>query len=384
MKGIFSVKRLVVGTVALALVAVVVVRVLQASAPVEPTLDVEEIRQQSGVPVEVVEVEAAAMEARRSFTGSVRGIRSATVRARTGDEILEIPVRVGQRVAEGTVVVRQSSQGSMASVRQAEAAFEQARRAADRLRPLHERGAVSDQDWDNALTALQVAEANLEAAQRSVVLTSPIAGVVTDVLVTPGTFPGNGDPLVRISDLTQVQLLLQVSPEQKAELSLGQPAFVPGSEVGGRVTRIALQADPETRLVEVEVTFPGRVTEPTAAGGGRGEASSGGTDASGGSGQEGGARAGSGGSAVLPGALATVDIVVGTRESALQIPTAALHGEDVWIVDSDGLAHRRPVRLGLRARDRLEVLEGLGPGDRVVTSGASLLSEGVQTRVVAG
>jgi RND family efflux transporter MFP subunit len=369
MNGLFSVKRMVVGVFVLALVAVVVIRVMQASAPVEPTLDVEEIHQREGIPVEVVEVTATPMEARRTFTGSVRGVRSATVRARTGDEILEIPVRVGQRVQEGDVVVRQSSQGSMASVRQAEAAFEQARRTADRLRPLHERGAVSDQDWDNALTALRVAEANLESAQRSIVLTSPIAGVVTDILETPGTFPENGDPLVRISDLAQVQFLLQVSPEQRNELAMRQPAYLPGREVEGRVTRIALQADPGTRLVEVEVTFPGSVTRPTA------------PPASGAAGSSGAA---SGAAAVLPGALATVEIVVGTRESALQIPPAALHGDAVWVVDAEGLAHRRPVTVGLRARDRLEVLEGLAPGDRVVTSGASLLSEGVLARIVTG
>jgi multidrug efflux pump subunit AcrA (membrane-fusion protein) len=76
--------------------------------------------------------------------------------------------------------------------------------------------------------------------------------------------------------------------------------------------------------------------------------------------------------------------VVGTRESALQIPPAALHGDAVWVVDADGLAHWRPVTVGLRARERLEVLEGLAPGDRVVTSGASLLSEGVQARIVTG
>jgi multidrug efflux pump subunit AcrA (membrane-fusion protein) len=272
-------------------------------------------------------------------------------------------------VQEGDVVVRQSSQGSMASVRQAEAAFEQAQRTADRLRPLHERGAVSDQDWDNALTALRVAEANLEAARKSIVLTSPIAGVVTNVLVTPGTFPGDGDPLVRISDLSQVQLLLQVSPEQKAELALGQPAFLPTNDIGGRVTRIALQADPETRLVEVEVTFPGSVTRPATVG------------ASGSAGSSGIAP---GTAAVLPGALATVEIVVGTRDSALQIPTAALNGDAVWVVDAEGRAHRMPVTLGLRARDRLEVLGGLAPGDRVVTSGASLLSEGAEARIVEG
>jgi membrane fusion protein (multidrug efflux system) len=240
----------------------------------------------------------------------------------------------------------------MASVLQAEAAFEQAQRMVDRLRPLHERGAVSDQDWDNALTGLRVAEANLDSARRSIVLTSPITGVVTDVLETPGSFPGNGDPLVRISDLSQIQVLLQMSPDQREELALGQAAFLPEGGVEGRVTRVALQADPETRLVEVEVTFPGRAWT-----------------------QQGGGP---------PGTLATVEIRVGLRESALQVSPSAVQDGAVWVVNGEGLARRRQVEVGLRARDGVEVVAGLEPGDRVVTAGASLLSEGIPVRIVGG
>jgi RND family efflux transporter MFP subunit len=359
MKGVFSVKRIVVGVIALGLAAVVVARVIQASNPPEPTQDVEEIREDAGMPVEVMEVVPTSLEARRSFTGPVRGIRSATVRARTGDEILEIPATVGRRVAQGDVVVRQSSQGSMASVRQAQAAFEQAQRNVDRLRPLHQKGAVSEQDWDNAQTALRVAEANLEAARKSVVLTSPIDGIVTDILVTPGTFPATGDPLVRISDLSQVQVLLQVSPDQRRELSMGQTAYLEGGSTPGRITRIALQADPQSRLVEVEVTFPGGAARTLA-------------------GQE------AQGAAVLPGTLANVEVVVGTRDAALLVPPVALHDGSVWVVDHQDQAHRRPVETGLRATDQIEIVEGLSPGDRVVTAGASLLSEGTRVRIVGG
>lgn len=345
-------KRIILGVVVLALAAVVVVRVIQASAPVEPSPDVDQIRQRTGIPVEVVPVRAGPLEVRRNFTGTVRGIRGATVRARTGDEILEIPVRVGQRVAEGEILVRQSSQGSMAAVRQAEAAFEQARRTVERLRTLYEKGAVSEQDWDSALTGLRVAEANLEAARRSVVLTSPLAGVVTDVLATPGTFPGIGDPLVRIADLSRVQVLLELSPQQVAELAVGQPAFLTGTPARGQVTRIALQANPESRLVEVEVTFPGGSWVQDAG--------------------------------ILPGTLASVEILVGAKESALQVPVSAFQDGHVWVVGSDATAALRAVRVGLRARDLVEVLEGLAEGEQVVTAGASLLSEGAKVRIVGG
>ena len=169
-------KKIVFGIIGLFLVVLVVVRVVQASAEQDIPPGVEEIRRQSGIPVEVATARSGPLVVSREFTGTVRGIRSATIRARTGDEIVEIPVRVGQRVAAGDVLIRQSQEGSMASVRQAEAAYEQASRTVERLRPLREQGAISEQDWDNATTALSVAEANLAAARSSVELTSPIAG----------------------------------------------------------------------------------------------------------------------------------------------------------------------------------------------------------------
>jgi membrane fusion protein, multidrug efflux system len=360
MKGIFSKKGMITGLALLVVAALVVIRIIQASAEVEPTPDVDEIRRQTGVPVEVVMVEEGPLEVRRAFTGTLRGIRSASIRAQTADEILEIPLRVGQRVREGDVLVRQSAQTSMASVRQAEAAYEQASRTVERLRPLRERGAISEQDWDGALTALRVAEANVEAARRAVVLTSPISGIVTDILVTPGSFPGIGDVLVQLSDLSRVQVLLQVSQEQSRELARGQETHLPAHGLRGEVTRIALQADAISRLVEVELTFPG-----TAPGGGAPEAA---------------APPGT----VLPGALVQTEVVVARRASALAVPRVALHDGAVWVVDGDGIAHLRTVEVGLMGRDRAEILGGLRAGERVVVAGASLLSDGMRTRVVGG
>ncbi|HSW30329.1 MAG TPA: efflux RND transporter periplasmic adaptor subunit [Longimicrobiales bacterium] len=346
MKG-FSLKQIVAGVFLLALVGLVALRIVQATAEVAPTPDVDQIRAESGIPVEVVAAELAPLEVRRSFTGALRGVRSATLVARTADEILEIPVRVGQRVGEGTVLVRQSAQGSMAAVNQAQAAYEQAQRTAERLGPLHERGAISDQDWDGAQTALRVAQANLDAARRAVVLTSPISGVVTDVMVTAGSFPKSGDPLVRVSDLSRVQVLLGLSPEQAAELARGQQAHLPAQGLEGEVTRIALQADPDTRLVEVELTFPGSAS-------------------------------------VTPGTLVQADVVVGSKEQALVVPRAALQDGGVWVVGDGDRVQLRTVQLGLQGSDRVEILSGLQADERVVVAGASLLSEGALARVVEG
>lgn len=343
-------KRIVWGALGLALVALVAFRIVQASRGAPEAPEVDEIRARTGIPVEVTAAREGELVVRREFTGVLRGIRSTTIRARTGDEILDIPVRVGDRVRTGDVVIRQSSQGSMASVRQASAAHEQAQRNVERLRPLRERGAISEQDWDNALTALQVAEANLEAARRSVALESPIDGVVTDIMVNRGAMPEPGDPLARVSDLSRLQVALQVSPEQARELAVGQPAAVPAHGLEGTLTRVALQADPVSRLLEVELTFPGASATADA----------------------------------VPGTLVTAQVEVGRRASAVLVPRSAVSDGVVWIVDSAGVAHRRAVVTGLEGEGQVEIREGLAAGEPVVVAGASLLSDGAQTRIVGG
>lgn len=351
------IRRIVLWVAGIGLLSLVVLRVVQASRGVPPAAEVDEIRARTGIPVEVALVAEGPLVVRRRFTGVLRGIRSATIRARTGDEIVAIPVRVGQRVREGEVVVRQSSQGSMAAVRQAEAAYEQAKRTVDRLRPLQERGAISEQDWDNAVTGLRVAEANLDAARRSVDLVSPISGVVTDVLLTRGSMPEPGDPLMRVSDLSRVQVLIDASVGQVRELSVGQPARLAGHGLEGRVSRVALQADPESRLLEVELTFPGP--------GSRSAASS--------------ER-----EPIVPGALVNAEIEVGRRAKALLIPEEAVRAGAVWVVDTESVARQRTVATGLVGNGSVEILSGLSAGEQVVIAGASLLSEGARTRVVGG
>ncbi len=350
------IKRLFFGVIVLGLVALAVLRVVQASVQEEPPPDVEEIRRDSGIPVEVARVESGPLVVTRDFTGTVRGIRSATIRARTSDEIVEVSVREGKRVNTGDVLIRQSPEGSMASVRQAEAAYDQASRNVERLRPLREQGAISEQDWDNAVTAMSVAEANLEAARRSVEFVSPIDGVVTDVLETRGTVPSPGDPLVRVSDLSQLRVLLEVSTSQASELEVGQLASLPAHGLEGRVSRIALEADPTTRLLQIELTFPGS------------SRSAGSSSAS----------------RVVPGGFENIQVVVGKRESTLLVPRAAIDEGAVWAVNDSGVVSRQAVTTGLVATDRVEVIEGLSAGDRVVVAGASLLSDGARVRIVGG
>jgi len=69
-------KRIVFTPIGLALIALVILRIIQASTGGEAAVDVDQIRQQTGIPVEVAEARTGTLVVHRSFTGTIRGIRS--------------------------------------------------------------------------------------------------------------------------------------------------------------------------------------------------------------------------------------------------------------------------------------------------------------------
>jgi membrane fusion protein, multidrug efflux system len=328
------------------ILVVVVIRVIQASADRPEAATIEQIRAQRGVPVAVAAAEAGPFVIWRDYSGTVSGVSEAVVRARSGDQVAAILVGVGDRVSRGQVLVRQTGESTAARLRQAEAAMAQARSTVERLRPLHEAGAISDQEWEQALTQLELASGDVAAARDMLTITSPLAGTVTEIVARPGMIPSAGDPLLRVADLSQLVVYLRVSAGEAAELRAGQPARSVGAG-DGRVRRVALQADPATRLVEIEVIFPP-------------------------------------GSALIPGTLATVGVQVAERPNAIQVPRGAVRDGAVWIVDEENRASRRFVQTGLEGADRVEILSGVEPGERVVVEGGALLSEGALVRIVNG
>jgi RND family efflux transporter MFP subunit len=329
----------------LGLVLLVVYRVIQASTPADAVPTVEQIRAEQGVPVSVADAEAGPLDVWREFNGTVSGAQEGIVRARSGDQVAAVPVQVGQRVGRGQVLVRLSGEGAGARVRQAEAARRQAASTVARLRPLHEAGAISDLEWEQAQTQLELATADVVAARDILSLTSPLAGTVTEVLARPGMIPSSGDPLVRVADLSQLVVYLRVSATEAAEIREGRPARATTFGATGSVRRIALQADPETRLVEVQVGFPPAV-------------------------------------GLIPGTLATVEIQVASRENTITVPRVAVRDGHVWVAGEDGRATWRPVQIGVQTHDRAEIISGMTAGERVVVDGGALLSEGARVRIV--
>jgi RND family efflux transporter MFP subunit len=179
-------------------------------------------------------------------------------------------------------------------------------------------------------------------------LRSPIDGTVVAVDAAPGAFVAEGHELLRIVDLDRVWLQVQI-PE--ADVSRVQGArgawftvdgfadpFEIDAQRGGRVVALGGVVDPQTRTVPLMFEF------------------------------------GNPDGALRIGMFARVHVLTGEPINGLAIPLTAViddGGQYVAYVQASGEAfERRPIRLGIRDGDWVQVLDGLEAGERVVTRGA--------------
>lgn len=178
-------------------------------------------------------------------------------------------------------------------------------------------------------------------------LNSPISGTVVERNGTIGATVGSDANLFKIIDLSRVWIDANVFEKDLERVRIGQlvnikvPAF-PDATFTGRVILISSTIDPDTRTVQVRT----EVANPD--------------------GQ------------LKPDMFANVEIVTAGRRQAISVPLAAVLDEGgrsvVFIADGNNYT-KKEVTLGLKSDDRVEIVQGLNAGDKVVTKGNYLLME---------
>ena len=316
-----------------------------------------------------IEVSAAPLRATPvvtpvEVTGTATAIRVAEIGSPLAARVEAIAVTEGQRVEEGDLLVRLDDQQARLQASQAAAAASAAKVQADlaaaereRLGPLAERGTIAPSRLDQLAAQADAAEANARAArsatwaaQRMVVdtkVTAPFAGTVVDVAVELGELPMRAPYLVRLVDLSTLEVTARVHARELAHLAVGDPivAKFPDLErtVEGKLGRLGREIDPATRTVEVVA----QIDNPDGA--------------------------------IPSGIFAEVRITPTVERRGLVVPRAAVAegegGSIVYTVDGN-VARAHPVRVRAIDSQRLEIVEGVAAGAVLVMSGVDGLVDG--------
>ena len=196
------------------------------------------------------------------------------------------------------------------------------------------------------------AEAQLSYSE----IRSPIDGVVTDRPLYPGEMAAAGTAVVTVMDLSAVIAKAHIPQADAQLLKLGDKGTisVPGldSPVEGTVTVVSPALDPNSTTVEVWLEAKNPKQQ------------------------------------LKPGTSVQLSLTAKTVKDALVVPAAAvITGADgsstVMVAGGDGRAHQRAVKLGIRQDDYVQILEGVGAGDKVVTTGAYGLPDNTKIKVEA-
>jgi len=304
-------------------------------------------------------------------TGSLAPLTEATVKAKVAGELVAVTVREGESVKQGQMLARIDPTEVQARVaaRQAdvEAAKAQliwAQKNRGTQKALLDKAFISQNAFDNiqsnydvAAARLRAAAADLVVAQKSLgdaVLSAPFSGIVSQRHAQPGERVALDAKVVSIVDLSRLQLEAPVPPMAIGLVKVGQPMNfrVEGfgeREFAGRIERINPAATAGSRSISVYAVIDNR---------------------------EGLLRGGM----FAQGALTLSRI-----DHALAVPGSAVREEIgqtfVYAID-DGMVKRKSVKVGAPdAAGRVQVLEGLAAGERIVRVNLGSLREGVAARL---
>jgi HlyD family secretion protein len=364
-------------------------------------------RRERAVQVRLEPVGKKSLVATVTASGRIVPKSAVDISADITGRIVTIPVKEGQMVTKGTLLLRiDPSQyeaavaraqamlsSAEASALQARANRDQSKRALDRANTLKETAPnlVSAEQLEQAQTQYDVGEALANSAEHQVsqaraglreaqdalaktVLRSPIDGQVTRVAVeegevaVPGTFSRETGLLMTVSDLSVIIVKVQVDETDVVRLHMGDSADItidafPDTSFSGRVSKVsqsailAAAAAQATGTADRAVDYDVEVTLDRPP-------------------QD-----------IRPDLSATAKIITATRDSTLSIPIIALtvrehkpistenapvdttkakkETEGVFVVDG-GTAQFRPVKVGIAGEEYFEVLEGLREGDTIV------------------
>ena len=318
----------------------------------------------------------------RQWVGTVNGVENAEVRARTEGYLTTISYQQGGYVKKGDVLFQIDSRPFVAALDQAKGQLEEAKATmlgveldAKRAQELFDTKVISEQEYTNKtqlyqtkLAAVTAAQAAVEQAQLNLDYTnivSPLDGIAGQQEAQVGDLVGTGSNaiLTTVSQIDPIWFYLQISeqtyweyadrlkelmavPEAKrkenVELILADGSVYPHK---GKFAFINRQVDPKTGTIQVAVSFPN--PELT----------------------------------LRPGQYGIARAEIQTIPNALLIPQQAvsqLQGNNqVAVVNPDGKAEIRAVKVGATYQNMIEVTEGVKVGEKVIVEGFQRVRQGV-------
>ncbi len=296
---------------------------------------------------------------RLEAVGTAVANEQVTLAAPVTERIVRLNFDDGGYVRQGQIIaVLQQAQQS-AQLREIQAREREAEQQLERVQALKDRGFATRSNYDSQVAATAATQAQAQAVRAAIgerVIRAPFSGWVSLRNISVGAIASQGTAIATISDISTIKLDFPVPETVLAAIRPGldieaRSAAYPDRVFRGRIHTVDPVVDPNTRAVMVRARLPNADR------------------------------------LLRPGMMLTVDIARAPR-SNLAVPELAVIGEGdsrfVYVLDEAGRARRAPVRTGVRMGGRIEIVDGLAAGQRVITEGVVKVSDGMAVRLDDG
>lgn len=197
-------------------------------------------------------------------SGQTEADRRAVLATRAGGIIAELPVKQGDRVKAGDLILRLEAEEKTAAIETARQLLAQREAETEAAERLAKSGNMPRLQLDSARSALAAARSQLEAATAELSrleIRAPFDGLVDRVKVEQGSSVSQGAEVATILSLDPVVAVGEVSERDLGFLEIGEPAevrLVSGDVVEGTLRYVSRDATTQTRTFRVEVAIPNK------------------------------------------------------------------------------------------------------------------------------
>lgn len=302
----------------------------------------------------------------RKFPGKAKATQEVDLAFEVGGKLIERPVNIGDTVKKGDVIARLNPRDFKSRVKSTKAELKKTKQNFSRAKQLIKDGFISQSEYDRLEAAVDVAEAELDIAQKALtdsVIKAPFDGRIANLFVENYQTVRQKKVVARLLDTRQIEMVIQIPENLISKVSYIEDIRVtfdsfPDVALAATIKEVSNEASQTTRTYPVTLIMQQRDDLEILPG-----------------------MAGS-----VTGKLAMPENTDGLEK--LVVPVAAVFTPDtekqdhVWVIDEKtGSVHLRPVKTGHLTQAGIQVIDGLQTDEWVAIAGVHTLREDQKVRI---
>ncbi len=322
----------------------------------------KELAVESGANVVNVYVEPISPTEFKHFvdvSGNVNADKNIVVSPETGGNIVSINVKEGDKVKKGQILGRLNTEMIERTISEVQINYNLAVTTYDRRKKLWDQQIGSEMEYLQAKSQKESLEQKLESLKAQLdmaLIKAPINGVVDDLFQKVGEMAGPQIPFARIVNLEDLYINADVSEMYLPQVHKGEEVDISfpviGKKIRKTIYRVSNVIDPSSRTFRVRVNITNEDNE------------------------------------IKPNMMAVLKLLIYSNDSAIVVPSILIKkdftGEFLFIAekqDNKWYARKRYLVTGIKNNNQTVVLEGLKPGDMLITKGYAQVVDGAEINI---